>query len=285
MWTVFRHSFSQLRGQVIGWGLALGALAMILVPVYDLVVAQQAQFMELMKAYPPELTAFFGGDFTQMATPSGYLTIEFFSYMPLIIGVFGVINASGMLAGDEENGTLDLVLAHPVSRSHLFFGRVAAFLAAAISILAITWITLVAASQSSQLHLSAGELLMPFLPLLAEVLVFGAIGLFLSMLLPSRRLAATGAGIFMVLSFFVTGLATLSENLETAARFSPLNYYQSGDAIHGLNQIWFWGLLLVAATLTALAWLLFEKRDIRVGGEGGWGIPLPGTRARKALKG
>jgi ABC-2 type transport system permease protein len=90
------------------------------------------------------------------------------------------------------------------------------------------------------------------------------------MLLPSRRLASMAAGLLLVASFFLPGFATLNENLETVARFSPLEYYQTQEAFAGLNREWLFGLLAAAAVFALLAWWRFVRRDIRVGGEGGW---------------
>ena len=117
------------------------------------------------------------------------------------------------------------------------------------------------------------------------LLLFGALALLLSMLLPSRRLAAMTAGLVLVGSFFITGLAHISEGLETVAKFSPLNYYQSGEAMNGLNLQWFCGLAAFAGLFALLAWWRFLRRDIRVGGEGGWqwpSLPLPFRRRTEA---
>lgn len=51
-----------------------------------------------------------------LARPRDHLDL-YFNYMTVIIGIFAVGAAAGLLAGDEERGTLDLILAHPVSRS------------------------------------------------------------------------------------------------------------------------------------------------------------------------
>ncbi len=87
------------------------------------------------------------------------------------------------------------------------------------------------------------------------------------------------AGLALVTSYFITSLARLNPSLETIADASPLNYYQSGQAILGLNIAWLSGLLASAVLFAALAWWLFERRDIRVGGEGGWRLPLRVRRA------
>jgi ABC-2 type transport system permease protein len=209
-----------------------------------------------------------------MFTPEGYLTVEFFSYMPLVLGIYAVLIASGLIASEEEGGVLDLVMGHPISRAGYFFGRLLAFITSTALMFAIIWLTFVIADTSSSLDISPAAMALPFLSLFAVILLFGTLALLLSQVLPSRRLAAMLTGIVVVASFFITSLARIDENLETIARLSPLNYYQSGEAINGLNWAWLGGLLGFSVLFTLLAWIRFQRRDLRVSGEGGWNLRL-----------
>jgi ABC-2 type transport system permease protein len=284
MIAIFVYALRRSRGAILGWGLSLGLLGAYLMPFYDTLAEQQETLTQLIASYPPELLAFFGdmSNLGALFTPEGYLGFEFFSYMPLILGIYAVLIGSGLLASDEENGTLDLVLGHPVSRTALFAGRWLSFVAATLGILALTWLGLLIGKNWSSLEFSGVELARPFISLGAELLLFGTLALALSMLLPARRLAAMVAGLLLVASFFLTSLARIDEKLERVAQLSPLNYYQSGEAILGLNGAWVAGLLAASIVFTLLAWWRFERRDIRVGGEGGW--QLPGLR-RRAVNG
>jgi len=119
MLTIFRYTLRRFWGQILGWGIALALLAALIVGMYDSIADQQAQFEVLLESYPPELMAFFGADdfATSLFTPEGFISVELFSWMPIVIGIFAVLMGSGLLVGDEEKGTLDLILAHPVSRT------------------------------------------------------------------------------------------------------------------------------------------------------------------------
>jgi len=274
MFTIFKNSLSRYRGQILGWGLSLAALCLLMTSFYNTIAAQKDQYMKILEGYPKEMLAFFGtSDAMEMFTPAGYLNLEYFSYMTIIIGIFAILAGSGMLAGDEEAGTMDLVLGHPVSRTALFIGRLLAFLVATIGILVLNWIGFLIGIPGSGLGLNALEIGRPFISLFAELMIFGTLALVLSMLLPSRRMAAMTSGILMVASFFVTALAQLDANLEKVAKISPLNYYQGGMAIDGLKWGWVAGLLGISVLFVVIAWRRFERRDIRVGGEGGWRLP------------
>ena len=114
------------------------------------------------------------------------------------------------------------------------------------------------------------------------LLSLGALMLFLfglalvfSMLLPSRRSASMFSGVLLIAGFFLTGLAEINDTLSTIARFSPLSYYQSSNWSEGFNGEWFAILAGTAAFFMIAAWWRFERRDIRVGGEGGFKLKLP----------
>ena len=279
MFTIFKHALSRNLGTIIGWGLSLAVLGGYLILFYDTLAEQQAQLTQLISQYPPELMAMFGG-MEDMFTPHGYINVEFFSYMPLILGIYIVLSGSGLLVGDEENGTLDLVLAHPVSRTATFWGRLLSFTVTVLAILLIAWVGFVLAIPGTLLDISPLEMALPFLSLFALLALFGMLALLFSQLLPSRRLAAMGSALLLVAGFFITTLARLDENLVNLARLSPLNYYQGGLALLDMDWVWFSALLGAAVVFALLAWWRFQRRDIRLAGEGGWQLRFWKSKAK-----
>jgi ABC-2 type transport system permease protein len=138
-------------------------------------MGQQGDLMQMIESYPPEFLAFFGGDAASLATTEGYLGMYGFSMLPLIVGIFAVIAGSGLLASDEESGRLDLIVAHPVSRAGLFWGRPWPFVAASLGILILGWLGFSILLGGSSLDLTWGQMARPFLPLLAQTLIYGAL--------------------------------------------------------------------------------------------------------------
>jgi len=269
MFVEFKHALRSSLGQIIGWGFGLALLGLLQVPMYDSLAADGEAFAEMLELFPSEVMAFFG-DLSLMATPEGYLSIEFFSYMPLILGIFAIQAGTGLLVKDEEMGTLDLIIAHPVSRLSLFVGRFLAFLCALGVILFTAWLGIVLPMEWSMMSLKGVEVARPFLSLYAEMVLFGSLGLILSTILPSRRLASMVSGLLLVASFFITGLSQLNEDLEIIAWLSPLKYYQTQEAFAGLNGEWLIGLFGAGLVFVLLAGWRFLRRDLRVAGEGGW---------------
>ncbi len=276
--TIFRYAFRRSRSAILCWGLGMAALALYTTSLYDTLVEQKEAYQQFVNSMPPQFMAFFGG-MTALFTPAGYLNTYFYSYMPIIFGIFAVLAGSGLLIADEEQGTLDLIMAHPVSRPLLFAGRLLSLLAGMAAILAIVWAGFIVYKPAGWVDVGPLFLLYPLVSLLAAMVFFACLALCLSILLPSRGAATAVAGLLLVGNYFLTSLANLDPDLTQVVRFTPLNYYQGGNAVNGLAWNHICGLLGAALILALLAGFLFDRRDIRLSGGGEWHLPL--LRRRK----
>lgn len=279
LWTTFRYTFTHLRGQILGWGAGLAIYGLMIVPMYDSLAAQQDQLQKLIASYPPEFLAFFGGDATSLITPAGFLGMYAFSMMPIIIGIFAVMGGSGLIVSDEERGRLDLIIAHPIGRSAFFFGRLLGLLGAILSIMFLGWLGFSILLGGSSLGFTWGQMAVPFLSLIAQLILYATLALVLSMFLPSRNLAAMIAGVAMAASYFVSSLAFMDERLASISDFMPYHYFQTVLSIQELNLTWLFALLGISIAMMIAAWWRFVQRDIRLSGEGSWRLPhLPGRK-------
>ncbi len=238
MWAELKHTLSRMRGQILGWSIGVALYGVMMAVLFPTVTGIE-DLTELYASFPEELMVFFG-DLMNLNTPRGYLDTYFFSYMQLIIGILAISAGAGLLVGDEEKGILDLVLAHPVSRTALFWGRLLGLAVALIIVLLAGWLSWAIPAGSVGLELSWIELLLPFLPLFAVLMLFAALALLLSMVLPAGRIAGMLTGALLVGNFLLSGLSKISEDLQPAMDLTPLRYYQGGQAVEGLNWGWPW---------------------------------------------
>ena len=277
--TIFRFSSWRLRWTILGWGIPLMLLGLITVPFYDLVAENERQLRPVIQGLKPLVKSFIGGEEAEeIFTPQGFLALRYFAFLPLILGIFSAVAGSGMLASDEERGILDFLLAHPASRASVFFGRLLALCCALIAILGLGWIGLwCGVLRAGSLHFSPGQLLLPYVSVLAVSAFFMTLALALSMMMPSRVTAAMTTGFIVLAGEIITNLAKAITQLEVAARFSPLTYFQA-NAMSDLHIRPVLGLLAFALLFSLLAWMGFQWRDIRVAGDGGWKFPFPARR-------
>lgn len=267
MFTVFRYTLRRSRGAIIGWGIGLAVLSIMMGSLFDMMATSGDLIVEYMESMP-ELAEMF--NFGSMSTPIGWLDVEYFSFVPLIIGLFVAGVGASLLARDEERGTLDLILAHPVSRTTLFWGRFLATTLVIFILLLICWASLLLSMiWSENFTIPMFELLLPFVSLFGILMFFMTLALLFSMLLPARSMASMLTAMLVVASFFITFLSGAVDQLESAADFSPLTYLETATAIDdGLNLTWFGVFMAIDLALALISWQLFQRRDVRVGGEG-----------------
>lgn len=269
MLTIFTRKLFKNGLMILGWGLGLALLGYFLFDIYESMFLTNVDLQQMMAAFPQEFLVFFGGENINIFDPEGFIHLEFFSYIPVILGIVAVSGATGSIVKKEEEGSLELILAQPISRSAVFWGNLLALLVTIVLILAVTWggFALGLAGTDS-FDLDQGQLILPFVSLLAVLLVFMSLALMLSMILPTSGAASMVANIVLIASFFITSLTQIEDRLAPLNSYSPLRYYQGGTALSGLNTEYLLILFGISVVLIALSWLLFEKRDLRFGGTG-----------------
>ena len=274
MLVIFWRQLKKYAVMILGWGGGLALLGFYLFDIYETLFVSNANVAEFIGAFPEELMAFFGQTGAAI-TPTDFLNLEFFSYIPVILGIMAVSTSSSLIAKKEEDGTLELTLAQPVRRSAVFWGELLALLLSVALILALTWGGFaIGMDDSTVFDFSLVDLLRPMASLYAVLLVYLGLALLLSMVLPSSGTAGLVAGFFLVVNYFISSLANIDDKLEGVNRFLPMRYYQGTKAIESFNGGYLLLLLGFAALLIGLAWFIFTKRDLRFGGSGGFRLAL-----------
>lgn len=267
MIATWKYTVRRLRLPTVGWALAMLAMAVLVVFAFDYMVQKNKQLLvDLIAAMPPMLQAMVG-DAKQFATPRGFLDAKFFSQSGLFIGIYAVLVGSGLLVADEEKGRLDLLAAYPISRQQLYWGRVLGMLTSIAVIAGTAWLGLAVSLPFTSIEIAPLPLLISCLTLFAVALCFAGLAVLLSLLLPSRVIAAGTAGCLLMASHLIGMFAPGVPFLQPIHNVLPFRFYQGGRALAHFDGIAFAMLVvLTAAALVATAWL-FEKRDIRVMGE------------------
>jgi len=282
--TIFRHTIRSGRIQMIGWSASLFVLAAYLVMLHDAFMTQEDQFSSMLSAYPPELMAAFGGT-ADLFSATGFLNFTFFSYVNVLLGFLAISIGSGLLAADEERGRLELLVAAPVSRTGILITRLLAVIFRMVVILILSWLGFVLFMPATGLaEVTAWQMVLPHLEQLVLMLFFTGLALLLSQVLPARSAATGIAAAYLLASYVIQMLQELDENLAGLERFSPLHVLKGGYAIEGLNANGMVGLLGLGLLFIVLAGWRFQKRDLRVSGEGNWPLWLQSPFKRQNPK-
>ncbi|MDP3061656.1 MAG: ABC transporter permease subunit [Chloroflexota bacterium] len=254
-------ALNDLRAQVLGWGVGLGLLLAMTVALYPSI---SNLYGDMMKQLPEAMLAFFGS-MADFSTAEGYLNTEFFSYGMLALAVFSIMAGTAALAGEEGDGTLEVLLAQPVSRTRLLLVKVVALIAATAGIIVITFPFIWVSSLLAHVTLSWGRLLVAFVLLWLFELLVALLAMTASLALGGRKGGGVVVAFALVASYIVDSLANLVSGLGHVRPLLLTTYYQGNSVLaEGVNW-WYIGGLggLLAATVVA-ALVLFQRKDVGV---------------------
>jgi ABC-2 type transport system permease protein len=254
--SIFRKTLHDVRWQIIWYGLGFGLMAAMVVYLYPS-YSSQITSMEL----PDAVKALMGG--ADYATGRGFLGAEIFSWAAPILCVFGIMAGTSILAGEEVNGTLDVLLAQPISRTTLMLSKLAGVFAASLSICAVICAGWLVSVPFVNIDVGFGELTAATFNLALTMAFFAAFSAWAGAQFAGRG-AATGVAVALaVASFFVSYLAELVDAIRPL-RYASVFYYNGGaKAItQGVDPVGFGVLLALTALFIALGLRAFNRRDL-----------------------
>lgn len=263
---VFFETLRRSWQSMLWWGLGLGALAFLVIIIVPEVQVLE-QMARMMETLPPILIqALGGGDIAYMATPEGYLSVQYFGFILLIFAVYAVISGLNVTANDEERGTLDVVLSLPLPRERLVLEKFLAYALLTVGIIAISFVCMWAAILlTPALAIDLNKLVIANINILPSTLLVLSVTILLSSVLRRRSHTIALASAFVIASYFLDTLGRAAPDtiLEPLSYLSFFRYYDVvGIMQHGIT--WSNVLLLLAATAFFLAtgvWF-FRRRDV-----------------------
>jgi len=262
--SVLLKTLRDSRRALAWWSLGLCGLVSMIVAVFPS-VRGNAGLNKLVQDYPEALKAFiaFGGsvDYTSAA---GYLGSELFSFMvPLLLLVAAIGAGARAIAGEEEQGTLDLLLANPISRRRLVLEKLGALVVEVAFLGVVLWIALAIGTRLAGMEIGWANLAAASLDAALLALVFGVLALLVGSAVSRRGLALAVSAAAAVAAYLVNALAAIVGALEPVQKLSPFYHYVAGDPLrHGLAFDHTAVLALVAAALAVATPLAFGRRDL-----------------------
>lgn len=254
------------RWFMLGWGIAIGFMALITLTFYPSISHGDA-LEQLTKSLPIQLQAIKGlvGDPASFKTVPGYLSSQVFEIrIPLMMLIATVILAQGMSVAEEEKGTLRTLLATKLSRGRIIFEKwlAAAIVTGVISLILVlaTYLGLFFIGEGFSQHQLIWELgLMTWLSGIAATSLVFALG-FAS---GARSVTFSLSLVFVVGSFILTTFAKTVDWLEPYDKLSLLHYYDATDVAKvGLSTSNITVMLLIALGGLVIAAVLFRNRDV-----------------------
>ncbi len=239
--------------------------SLLVVVLFQRVITQHAAFFrQYVDLFPKSFLRLFNaaGDFT---TLGGFVGAEYLSFLwVVIVAAFVITFTSGALAQELEQGTLELLLAYPISRIRVLTSKLAALVAALLIIVAATLLGLWAGALSEKLPVAAASFGAVGVLAMAFALAIAGYGLLFSALAQERGVAAGAAAALTVVFYAINFASQNWEALSGVSRFTIFGYFSPQNAIDfgRVDAQAMMVLLGLALGSTILAALAFRRRDL-----------------------
>ena len=254
--TIWSKSLRDYRVAILSWG--LGIVLLMYVALVTATPALLVGYVSLAKLFR------FLGDGYAVQTPEGYITFRYMGViLPLLFSFWPILAGSRMVRGEEERGTLDVLLATPQPRVRILLEKIFA-LAIALILVALLFALGVVAGETNFHHIGFNRGLLAGLNLVLLAFFFGMVALLVSQFTNSRG-AATGiaSGVMLItMAFDITGREV---NGSWVQYLSPFYYYNlNRPLIPSFHDTPVAALLLVGLCVLCIvaSLLLFARRDI-----------------------
>jgi ABC-2 type transport system permease protein len=261
--SVLAKTLWERRISTFWWLVATLVLAIWLIAFYP-AIRDSRELQDFIADFPPELLSLFGIDPALYTTGFGYLQAQLYSLIaPLMVISLCIGIGASATAKEEQDGTIDLILSVPISRTRIVVEKFGAMVVLALSVVLLLVVVLLVANPIVDLKLSIKGILGINLSLLLLGLLFGATAMAVGAWRGNRGLAAGVAGGLAIVAWFANGFAPLVGWLDTINQFLPFSWYLADDPL--LNGPTWWMLLLatVGAIFLVLAVAAFHRRDVR----------------------
>ena len=251
------------RWQVADYGLALFIMAVLDVSIWPSYKDSLA-IIEI----PEALEALLGTDLP-ISTGPGFLSAEYFSWIPVLLIVYAVVQGTGAVAGEESSGTIDVLLAQPITRTQVVLAKTVATVIGAVAIVAFGLLGFALTVPFIDIDVSVWDVFLACANMLPITLLFYALSLWLAAVAPTRAVAAGGAIAFVTATYFFNALGSTVDALSRLSYLSPFYYYGAGlPLVRGIDWSHVGLLLGVAAALFVWSVRTYEMRDVSIGGSG-----------------
>ncbi|MCS6888210.1 MAG: ABC transporter permease [Chloroflexus sp.] len=265
MLSLFWHEVRARRGLFIGWGVGLVIFFGVYLSFYPALPAE----MRNLDLQSIELYRAFGN--LSMATFEGYIGSTIFHFFSVLVAVLAIVTGTGVLAGEEDAGTLELQLALPLARWQLVTAKTLELAVIGFGVLAVAGLAaagfFLAIRAQLTTPLDAGDLFRATVSHWPLVLLFQTLSLWLGAVTPSRRVALAIATVILIVSFLGYNLVGMAPDLEGLRPLSPFHYRPSTpEMLNDGPALGDMAILTIAALVFyGLAVVSFDRRDVTTG--------------------
>jgi ABC-2 type transport system permease protein len=267
--SVFLKTLRDYRVAILGWGIGMGVTAVSpMASVATLISTPQQR--EQLAGIASQFK--WNADSIAVDTVGGYAMFKIGIFI-FLIAVWPLLAGSRMLRGEEDQGTMDVLLSLPLRRLGVVVQKVAAMWVALAAMGVLIGIVTYLGGRAFKGEFGLTDALMFGLNLSLICAVIGGTALLISQFTSERGPAAGWTAGLLLIFIVVDMVHRVFPNTDWISRLSPIYYYNLSKPLvpsYGTSVGGVLVQLALAAVLSGAAVWLFVRRDV------GGTVPLPG---------
>ncbi|HVB23266.1 MAG TPA: ABC transporter permease subunit [Ktedonobacteraceae bacterium] len=272
MWfkSIYLKTLRDFRVAILGWGVGMGLLTYVVLSAFPALVETPQARASLISL---------SSTFTWLAepiaidSPGGYATWKY-GITILLIALWPLLAGSRVLRGEEERGSLDVLLSLPRGRGRVALEKLAAVWTALLGMGLLIGLLTFAGGKSVSGNIGLSDALLFGLNIVLICGVFGSIALLISQFTQERGTASGITGGLLVIFIVLDMVHRVIPNTDWISRLSPVYYYNLSKPLvpassygvpsstYGANPGAMLVLLALSILLSGAAIWLFARRDI-----------------------
>ena len=260
---IFFHELKAYRKSTIIWTFSLIMVALLFLSMFPSFAKDAGEFKKLLAGYPLAMRRAIGLNLENIFTILG-----FYSYALTFITLCAAIQAmnlgTGIVSKEVREKTADFLLTKPVTRTRILTSKL---LAALTSLLITNLVYLLSvnfiALQVKTVDYSVKKFVLLSLTILFTQLIFLAIGIIISVIVPKIKSVLT-VSLATVFAFYFLGVISETSGDDSKRYISPFKYFDNTYIIKHSSyegSFLFAGAVIVVAAIAA-SYIIYMKKDI-----------------------
>ncbi|CAH0157377.1 hypothetical protein SRABI96_00868 [Peribacillus sp. Bi96] len=263
---IFLKEMKYHRKSLIFWSIGVFLMVISGMTKYEAYSSSGQSINDLIADIPKSLRAVLGFSDLDLTKASGYYGMLFL-YLLLMATIHAVMLGATIIAKEERDKTSEFLFVKPVSRSKVITTKLlAAFTNIIIFNLATFLSSIILLGKYSDGEAVNSEIAILMAAMLFLQVLFMVIGSALAAVKKKPKSAASVAAGILLLTYMLSIVIDLNENIEGLRYFTPFKYFEAKNVMYGggLDVLFVVISLILILTLLVVTYVFYKKRDLNV---------------------
>jgi len=262
----FKKTFKDCKWNILLYSLIVLLYGVLIMAFFPSIQESGADFEKLLESYPPVIMEAFGVNLDSINTIEGFLSMEYFSFIWVIIISLLIFSLGASIVSKEiDKGTSEFSFTLPIKRRKIVLSKFIASFLILIIVTLIAFISLiVGAAIIGESFCLQGLLAFLLIALALNFFLLSFTTFFSSIFSDKGKVYGICAG-FLALSYVLHVFVKMNDSISNLYFLSFFKYYGNPEAVLRSGSIDIKDLLvflLVGLIFLVLGFIISERRDL-----------------------